>query len=679
MNWTDANQKYLSLAIARIKSILAERLAEQGQTLDDELMTSVQPVAEIERSLQTLEAQLSTPPALIQLSTLFGLSEFEREVLLLCTGTELDSAFTLLLALIQGDPQRNYPTLGLALSYLANPYWSALTPDAPLRYWQLIEIGAGRSLTASPLRIDERVLAFLFGAQHLDEAFVGLVKPLRVHDPNSSTPASLVTSHQAVVQAAINTWMYAQTQNQPFPVLQLCGGEASDRRAVAATICDQAGLKLHGMAIAALPEGAVAINRLARRWQREAMLSQSALLLEWEEYAASGQNREFVVSQFLEEIHAPLLISSRERQTVGDRDLVTFEVALPTVQEQVQLWGSTLKLSPDQLNSQVQRLVGQFNLNAQMIRSTYLSVLGQMNPEAIASPNSLIEADQLEPLLWHACRVQTRSRLENLAQRIESRSTWDDLILPDAQKDILKDITAHLRQRIRVYQDWGLGAKSKRGLGITALFSGASGTGKTLAAEVLAEELRLDLYKIDLSAIISKYIGETEKNLSRVFDAAEAGGAILLFDEADALFGKRNEVKDSHDRYANIEVSYLLQRMETYRGLAILTTNLPDAIDRAFLRRIRFIVQFPFPDLSHRVAIWQRMFPPQTPTEDLSFKKLARLNVAGGNIRNIALNAAFIAANADEPLRMKHLLAAARSEYSKLELPLTEAEIRGWV
>jgi SpoVK/Ycf46/Vps4 family AAA+-type ATPase len=178
--------------------------------------------------------------------------------------------------------------------------------------------------------------------------------------------------------------------------------------------------------------------------------------------------------------------------------------------------------------------------------------------------------------------------------------------------------------------------------------------------------------------VVNKYIGETEKNLRRVFDAAEAGGAILLFDEADALFGKRSEVKDSHDRYANIEVSYLLQRMEAYRGLAILTTNMKDALDTAFLRRIRFVVQFPFPDAAQRSGIWRRIFPGETPTEQLDVAKLSRLNVAGGNIRNIAMYAAFLAADAGEPVRMGHLLRAARAEYAKLERPLTEAEIGGW-
>jgi SpoVK/Ycf46/Vps4 family AAA+-type ATPase len=265
-----------------------------------------------------------------------------------------------------------------------------------------------------------------------------------------------------------------------------------------------------------------------------------------------------------------------------------------------------------------------------------------------------------------------------LAQRIEPAAAWDDLILPERQKDMLRQIALHVRHRAKVYQDWGFAAKGARGLGISALFAGPSGTGKTMAAEVLADELRLDLYRIDLSQVVSKYIGETEKNLRRVFDAAEGGAAVLLFDEADALFGKRTEVRDSHDRYANIEVSYLLQRMEAYRGLAILTTNRKNALDQAFLRRIRFVIEFPFPEAAQRAEIWRRVFPQLTPTEDLRIDRLARLNAAGGHIRNIAMGAAFLAADADEPVRMCHLLSATRLEFAKLEKPLTEAEIAGW-
>jgi len=234
---------------------------------------------------------------------------------------------------------------------------------------------------------------------------------------------------------------------------------------------------------------------------------------------------------------------------------------------------------------------------------------------------------------------------------------------------------------MKVYETWGFSARGRRGLGVSALFAGESGTGKTMAAEVLAGELGLDLYRIDLSAVVSKYIGETEKNLKQVFDAAEEGGVALLFDEADALFGKRGEVRDSHDRYANIEVSYLLQRMEAYQGLAILTSNLKASLDRAFQRRLRFTVNFPFPDAAQREAIWSRVFPAETPTQALDPRRLSQLNVAGGNIRNIALNAAFLAAEegTGTPVAMAHLAQAARLEAQKIERPLSEAEIRGWI
>jgi SpoVK/Ycf46/Vps4 family AAA+-type ATPase len=250
--------------------------------------------------------------------------------------------------------------------------------------------------------------------------------------------------------------------------------------------------------------------------------------------------------------------------------------------------------------------------------------------------------------------------------------------LPERHLQTLREIAAQVRQRATVYQTWGFARKSPRGLGITALFAGPSGTGKTMAAEVLANELQLDLYHIDLSQVVSKYIGETEKNLKRLFDAAEEGGAVLLFDEADALFGKRSEVKDSHDRYANIEVSYLLQRMEAYRGLAILTTNQKSSLDDAFQRRIRFAINFSFPDAAQRAEIWRRIFPPETPTEGLDAEKLSRLSVSGGIIRNIALHAAFLAAEGSSPVRMHEIQQAARSVYSRLDKTLNETEIRGW-
>jgi SpoVK/Ycf46/Vps4 family AAA+-type ATPase len=239
---------------------------------------------------------------------------------------------------------------------------------------------------------------------------------------------------------------------------------------------------------------------------------------------------------------------------------------------------------------------------------------------------------------------------------------------------MLREIAGQAGQRRAVYDGYGFGARMNRGTGISVLFAGESGTGKTMAAEALANELDLMLYKIDLSAVVSKYIGETEKNLRRLFDAAEGGGAVLFFDEADALFGKRSEVRDSHDRYANIEVSYLLQRMESFNGLAVLASNRKDSLDPAFLRRLRFVVNFPFPAQAERLSIWQGAFPAQAPVGGLDLDRLARLNLTGGSIHSVALNAAFLAANDGGRVTMPLVLAAARSEFRKLERPIIDAD-----
>jgi ATPase family protein associated with various cellular activities (AAA)/winged helix domain-containing protein len=618
MNWTETNQRYLMSALDAVRGAL------EGSAL-----VQTPPTEEI-----------SPPPALETLCKLFGLSPFERAVLLMCAGVELDSKFAAIYGKANADPRRDNPTFSLALSALPDAHWSALSPDAPLRRWRLIELLSGSNLAQSPLRIDERVLHFLTGVPHLDERLVGVVEPM-------PAPTDLADSQRAVAeQIAV---ALRNPAGAGWPVIQLCGNDPTAKRAVAAAACASVGLNLHAAAAEVLPSDARELESLVRLWQREAALATSALLVEFGEL----ENQSAAV-RFIERVGGVLFIASRERLPLRHRASVSFDVTKPTAEEQQTLWKSA------GVNGQVEALATQFDLSAASIRA---AAAQSKSPEEV----------------WTACRAQTRPRLDNLAQWIDTRATWNEIVLPAPQLAMLREIAAQVRQRAKVYQTWGFAQKCARGLGISALFAGASGTGKTMAAEVLANELRLDLYRIDLSQVVSKYIGETEKNLRRVFDAAEGGGAILLFDEADALFGKRSEIKEGLDRYANIEVSYLLQRMEAYRGLAILTTNMKDALDPAFMRRIRFVVQFPFPDAAERLEIWRRMFPAQTPLDGLDMAKLAKLNVAGGNIRNIALNAAFLAADANEPVRMSHVLRAARTEYRKIEKPLTEAEIGGWM
>ncbi len=656
-NWYQDNQRYLLTALDEVKKVLE---AYHGRT--DSSHGSATPVQhDLKDALKDVSADM-VPPALVTLCRLFGLSPFERAVLLLCAGMELDSTFAQLCAAAQGDPVRTYPTFSLALAALPDPHWSALTPAAPLRRWRMIEAGSGSTLTLSPLRIDERVLHYLTGVQHLDERLVGIVHPLYVSE-------DLVPSHLTLAEKLSAIWSNAV--NAPIlPVVQLYGDEVEGKRAIAAAACAMLGLNLNMISANFIPAAPGELDALIRLWEREAALGASALLLDCDDIDAADAVRERAINRFIECIRSWLIITSYRPRRMRQRPTIDIEVRKPTPGEQRSIWENVLGHEISGLNGNVEALVSQFNLSAQTIRSASAQASGCMSSK---------HRDDFGKVLWDACRVHARPHLNDLAQHIEYAATWDDLVLPEPQRQTLREIAMHIRQREKVYTDWGFATKGTRGLGINALFSGASGTGKTMVAEILANELRLDLYRIDLSQVVSKYIGETEKNLRQVFDAAEGGGAILLFDEADALFGKRGEIRDSHDRYANIEVSYLLQRMEAYRGLAILTTNMKEALDPAFLRRIRFIVQFPFPDAAQRAQIWQRMFPSSTPTDGLNVSKLARLNVAGGNIRNIALNAAFLAADAGEPVRMTHILRSARSEYAKLERPLTDAEIGGWV
>ena len=594
-------------------------------------------------------------PELTRLAIAFGLSSFEQAVLLLAAAMELDASVGATCAAAQGDPRRAYPTFGLALAALPEPHWSALLPSSPLRRWRFVEVDATDSLTAGRLRLDERILHQLTGLSYLDHRLRGLVEAARSSD-------ELPPSQMVAVRRIADVWSPARPLTS-WPVIQLCGTDSAEQLAVASAGCVPLGLTLYVLRAADVPTNASDRQELATVWDREAVLSGVALLVDGHEAAAPEMMR--TVTAFAEDLQGPALLSRHEPLRLARRPAVRVDVAPPTAAEQHQLWQAALGPQAERLNGHIGHLVTHFRMSAPGIRAA----------STVAQP---LDAADAGLALWEACRAQARPKLDDLAQRIETAAQWDDLVLPAGSRQTLEEIAAHVRQRGQVYDAWGFGARGPRGLGISALFAGPSGTGKTLAAEVLANALRLDLYRIDLSQVVSKYIGETERNLARVFDAAEQGAAVLLFDEADALFGKRGEVKDSHDRYANIEVSYLLQRMELYRGLAILTTNLKDSLDPAFLRRLRFVVPFPFPDAGQRAAIWRCSFPPQTPTAALSMERLARLAVTGGNIRNIALNAAFLAADTGEPVRMAHILRAARSEYAKLDKTLTEAEAGGW-
>ena len=632
--WIETNREALNGELAWLRQVLENALTHETDNAPEK-------PADTSRVLDFLCEQ-------------FQLSAFERTVLLLCAGMELEAHIAHLCAAYQGavnhdDTRVEHPTFGLVLAVLPEPHWSACSPQAPLRYWQLINIGDTSRLTTARLSIDERILHYLLGVPALDTRLAGLLRDL----PHV---LSLPLSQRQQAEHLLHIW--SNTQGR-LPLLSLYGQDPSSTRAVAVHACGMLALRPLLMRANDIPPEAGERALLARLLRRECLLIHAALIIE------SDDRPETQLAPLLDLLDCPVILLGKPPAAVQQRCILT-EIRKPLTGEQRDLWRSALTDVSGIDDAALLSITAHFDFSAEDIAATAEEARSEMKNGA--SPQ----------ILWQICRARARGGLESLAQRITPHATWSDLVLPTPQLAILNDTVRQVRHRNTVYEQWGFAGKSERGLGISALFVGESGTGKTLAAEVLAGELGLDLYRIDLSAVVSKYIGETEKNLEHLFAAAETSGAVLLFDEADALFGKRSEVKDSHDRYANIELAYLLQRMESYRGLSILTTNLKSSLDTAFLRRIRFVVQFPFPDVAQRTDIWRRIFPDALPHDALQLNQLARLHVAGGNIRNIAMNAAFLAAEDGTPMSMIHLARAARTEYSKLEKPINEAELGGW-
>jgi hypothetical protein len=580
------------------------------------------------------------PAAMDRLSQLFGLTPFDEDCLLLAAAPRLDAAFVALFGYAHDRLQVVTASQHLAIALLARGEPEAvrlaferLSPVAPLRRYRLVEADEAVHSLLTPLETDERIARFLAGDDHPDVRVQSWLAPA----PDAPCPHK----HRDAAAALADTLCTARR-----PRAVIIGPRGSGRAAAAQAVARQLGRGLAGLRPRLLPEAGPA-RQAAFGWlAREAALGDQALLVD----AAQTAAREEVI-EILREIDACMFVIAQE-PLAPEREPGLPQLRLSQLEaaDRAALWREVLAPGAVDLDVACERIAEQFPLGPAAI-------------VAIAAANPAAG----EAALWAACCEASSLDLDTLAERIVPRFAWDDIVLPAAIADELHALAAQVRHRAEVYGRGGFGRKLVRGRGVTALFSGPSGTGKTMAAEIIAGELGLVLCRIDLSGVVSKYIGETEKNLKRVFDAAEASGAVLFFDEADALFGKRSEVKDSHDRYANIEISYLLQRMEGYSGLAILATNMKAHLDPAFLRRLRFVIDFSFPDAAQRHAIWARSFPAETATEGLDLDVLARLEVAGGNITVIAVNAAFLAAAEGAPVRMMHLARAARAEFRKLD------------
>jgi hypothetical protein len=613
----------LELELARLRLLLEGRRGPELERVDRRRRAALAALA---------DAGLPAPSE--HLSALFGLDAFERDVLVLCLASALDSSF----------PQ---PTPQLACT-LFDGLPDAFVPDARLRRFRLLAIDPDASAPGRrPLLLDDRIHDFLLGTDRLDERVAPVLRPL--------APATVPPSQRGMVDP-LAAWLLRSGLRPPFPMLQLVGPPKSGRSTLARAAAARAGLGLRRLVPERVPPAGVEREELLRLLDREAVIGQFVV------YVAAPEQVDASTAPFddlLDEIRAPLVVGCTSRLR-SERGSVARRVPGLTSVDRVALWRDALGDGPE--DEELERVGEQFHLGPRDVA------------EIAAQHTALAGLDDRPPTLWKACREYAAWPHGGLAQRIVPAHTWTDLVLPDDSLEQLRELAAQVRNRARVYGEWSFGARLNRGRGISALFAGPSGTGKTLAAEIVACEVELDLYRIDLAGVVDKYVGETEKNLRRVFDAAEASGAVLFFDEADALFGKRTEVKDSHDRYANIELNYLLQRVEDYHGLAILATNRKSMLDDAFLRRLRFVVDFPLPATAQREAIWAGVFPTETPLGDLDFGALALLDLTGGNIANVALGASFLAAEEDAPVEMRHIYRAARREYAKIEKLVLESE-----
>ncbi|MFD2180471.1 ATP-binding protein [Veronia pacifica] len=673
--WHARNEAHLRAIVDWSRQVLAgfesdaadSRAQEPAHVLHARYRCPAVKQPSIDESLIDESPEDSADSAVNVLIDQFGLNESDQAVLALVTAAALDSDISRCIAVSQMGRER--PTAGFCIATIPECDWSSFSPHSPLRYWLLIDwqpLGSGNG----ELNADERIVNFIRGLNYIDERLLILLEPL-----STNSSFRLMPSQQQQVDVALSFLSQQHvvaSQQQSPAVIELYGDDLSVRVSVAqaiAAMMEKELLRLNG---ASLPTSAIDLDALSRLWLREARLYPMLLMVD----ITDTSTRQ--LTQFIGRLSGLVLLNTGRTPANTVEHAFPLKVVRPTAGERELLWQQYLG---DQIDSQLcSRLAEQFYLGESEIRR--LASVAMAECGSIAATNDeMAEASsrhskKLETRVWQICQQSASTDLAKLATKIDGKACWDNLVLPEPQTRLLSQLVSQVAMRGRVYQQWGFRDRMSRGMGISVMFSGESGTGKTMAAEVIANALNLELYRIDLASVISKYIGETEKQMRALFEAAEQSGAILFFDEADALFGKRGEVKNSNDRFANIGIDDLLQRIESYSGLAILATNLKSAVDKAFLRRLRFVIDFPFPGPVERERIWQSVFPPHTPlAADFNPAHLAKLNLTGGNIQNVALNGAFLAAQHDQPVSMRWLMDAAAAELQKLERPVKAGDL----
>jgi ATPase family associated with various cellular activities (AAA) len=657
---------------------------------DNKIPDAIDP--QIEQAISGPEAEIRAEAPggsrLGYLATTLRLRRFEERCLILALAPELDSKYSEIYAYLQDNVSRSRPSIDLAMQLFSTDSGDRLSfsAGAPLiRSRLLLEREPYESLlpmSQRTLSLDDRVLGFLLESPEIDygiETWVNLV-PVPKLPPRVPMDRANIDKTAAMAREC-----YAGGKAERRPIFHLLGRTGTGRRALAEVVCRESGAPLLAADMCA---GGWARDKADSFWRlgRESLLHNAAILIEnfddlLEEEAEAALAALF---QTIHDFSAPMvfLCGSREwrpPQVSSATPFVSVPCPSPSAHQRIAFWNYHLGTNHQLSDTDVAALAGSFDFTDGQIRDVVALA------RSMASWEGTSEADLGLGTVRTACRKHALPNVGNLAQRVERTQGWDSLKLPAAQMKQLREIAAHLKHSAEVFGEWGFAQEFQYGLGLAACFEGPSGTGKTMAAGILAAEVGQELIRTDLSAIQSKYIGETNKHLNRLFDEAQTANAILFIDEADALFGKRSEVKDSHDRYANSEVAFLLQKIEDYRGTVILATNMKQNMDEAFLRRLRFVIHFPFPDDSMRLAIWKDIFPKDAPADpNLDFAWLARrLKIAGGNIKNIAIRAAFLAA--DRPLTheprtidMSCIIEAAQREYEKLGRAYVPEEFEGW-
>jgi ATPase family associated with various cellular activities (AAA) len=606
----------------------------------------------------------------------YGLTGQQLDAVLIGLGPEADLRYERLYGYLQDDVTRRRPTVNLALDLITTSAAGKLAArglfgaDAALLRERVLTLVPDQQASAPPLlahaiAIDEQIADVLLLQGGLDRRLARhcrLTVPEPGHWPNVPLPAAERGRLLAAARAGPGRW--------PFR-LYFHGDRDSAELAAASALAGELQAPLLVLDLSGLPAGPDEADGVLFRAFREASLQGALLYLDGLDALPEEGPARLELARYLSgHPGIAILAGTTPWAPLGGPPLGVTEVCFtrPGFEVRCGAWAGALATAgvaaPPGL--------------PEMLAERFRCGPGQI-ADAVANAVSAGRMSGTEPTraaLFAAARRQTSHLLAALASKIEPAYGWEDIVLPADSAAQLHELCERVTRRRRVWRDWGFDRKLARGMGAVALFTGPPGTGKTMAAEIIARELGLDLFKIDLSAMISKYIGETEKNLERIFTAAAGTDAILMFDEADALFGKRSQVRDSHDRYANIEVSYLLQRIEHYDGIVILATNLREHLDAAFTRRLHLIIDFPFPDEAERRRIWECCLPPGAPREaGIDFERLGQFQLSGGHIRNVVLHAAFLAAAQDGPIGMSHMLQAVQREHYKMGKVAPEVDL----